>query len=215
MVNPAGDAGDMTIMSAPRRRSNTGRVTDKRYLSLSDYYQVSISDANAQGGSVYVLPEEDKEDKYVIGHDLSHLGISNQKAQIWVFRYGTKLALNTTAPVDGVADYALRVYAPVAGEYTITNIQSPMSGEEYVLYLTRDGEAIWNLSDGAYTAELSAGVHKEYGLRLSARKSPAVVTGMDEAVVDAKGETQKVLINNQVFIIRGENVYSIDGQLVK
>ena len=215
IVFNASSATPISPATAPARRTNTGRVTDKRYLSLSDYYQVGIADANAQGGSVYVLPEEDKEDKYVIGHDLSHLGISNQKAQIWVFRYGTKLALNTTAPVDGVADYALRVYAPKNGEYTITNIQSPMSDEEYVLYLTRDGEAVWNLSDGAYTAELTAGVHKEYGLRLSARKSPAVVTGMDEAIVDAKGETQKVLINNQVFIIREGNVYSIDGQMVK
>ena len=37
----------------------------------------------------------------------------------------------------------------------------------------------------------------------------------DEAVVDAKGETRKVLIDNKVYIIRGENVYTIDGQLVK
>ena len=42
-----------------------------------------------------------------------------------------------------------------------------------------------------------------------------ITTGIDEAVVDAKGETRKVLINDQVFIIRGEKVYSVDGQLVK
>ena len=203
------------FVAAPARRTNTGKTTDKQYLSLNDYYQVSIADANEQGGSVYVLPEENKEDKYVIGHDLSHLGISDQKAQIWVFRYGTKLALNTTAPIDDVAEYALRVYAPKNGEYTITNNQSPVSDDEYVVYLTRNGEAIWNLSDGAYTTDLTSGVHKEYGLRLSARKTPAVVTGIDEAIVDANGETRKVLINNQVFIIRGNEVYTIDGQMVK
>ena len=212
VINPAGDKGAITPASAPVRRS---QAAYKQYLALDDYYQIDIADANAQGGRVYVLPEEDKADEYVIGHDLSHLGISDQKAQIWVFRYGTKLALNTTAPVEGVAEYALRVYAPKNGEYTISNIQAPMADEEYVVYLTRDGEAIWNLSESAYTADLTSGVHKEYGLRLSARKSPAVVTGVDEAVVDAKGETRKVLINNQVFIIRGNEVYTIDGQLVK
>ena len=200
------------FVAAPARRT---KATDKRYLSLRDYYQIGIADANEQGGSVYVLPEEDKADKYVIGHDLSHLGISDQKAQIWVFRYGTKLALNTTAPIDDVAEYALRVYAPKNGEYTITNNQSPVSDDEYVVYLTCNGEAIWNLSDGAYTTDLTSGVHKEYGLRLSARKTPAVVTGIDEAIVDANGETRKVLINNQVFIIRGNEVYTIDGQMVK
>ena len=40
-------------------------------------------------------------------------------------------------------------------------------------------------------------------------------TGVDEAIVDAKGETRKVLIGNQVFIIRGDKVYTIDGQLVR
>jgi hypothetical protein len=38
------------------------------------------------------------------------------------------------------------------------------------------------------------------------------VTG---TVVDAQGEIRKVLINDQVFIIRGEKVYTTDGQLVK
>ena len=37
----------------------------------------------------------------------------------------------------------------------------------------------------------------------------------DEAVLDAQGETQKILINDHVYIIRGNNVYTIDGQLVK
>ena len=215
VIDNASGSAMTEVNAAPARRTNTGKATDKQYLSLNDYYQVSIADANEQGGSVYVLPEENKEDKYVIGHDLSHLGISDQKAQIWVFRYGTKLALNTTAPIDDVAEYTLRVYAPKNGEYTITNNQSPVSDDEYVVYLTRNGEAIWNLSDGAYTTDLTSGVHKEYGLRLSARKTPAVVTGIDEAIVDANGETKKVLINNQVFIIRGNEVYTIDGQMVK
>ena len=61
---------------------------------------------------------------------------------------------------------------------------------------------------------LEKGTYTNYGLRVSAR-APQSTTGIDEAVVDAKGETRKVLINDQVFIIRGEKVYSVDGQLVK
>ena len=77
-----------------------------------------------------------------------------------------------------------------------------------------DGEAIWNLSDSPYAIVLNKGMTKGYGLRLT-KKAPQIATGIDEAVVDAKGETRKVLINDQVFIIRGEKVYTIDGQLVK
>ncbi|MBR6305059.1 MAG: hypothetical protein IKR37_05515, partial [Paludibacteraceae bacterium] len=210
VVNPAGSAGEMTVVSAPKRRA---MATDKQYLSLSDYYTVALTNADGVGSKVYILPEEDKANEYVIGHDLSQFSMSNKKAQIWVNRYDTKLALNTTAPIADVAEFPVSLYAPVAGEYTITNTFVP--DDEYIVYLTLDGEAIWNLSDAAYTITLDKGTVNNYGLRLNARKAPSVATGIDEAVVDAKGETRKVMINDQVYIIRGENVYSVDGQLVR
>ena len=91
-------------------------------------------------------------------------------------------------------------------------LQSQMSNEAYTLYLTYNGEAIWNLSESDYVLQLEKGTTANYGLRISARKTP---TGIDEAVVDAQGNIRKVLVNDKVFIIRGEKVYTIDGQLVK
>ena len=73
---------------------------------------------------------------------------------------------------------------------------------------------LWNLTESDYVLHLEKGTAANYGLRVSA-KAPQVATGIDEALVDAQGETKKVLINNQVFIIRGEKVYTIDGQMVK
>ena len=206
------DAEQISKILAPARRKV---VTDKEYLSLGDYYHVSISSATINGGSVYVLPEEDKEDKYVIGHDLVKMGMSTKKPQIWVNRYGVNLGLNTIAPINETAEFPINLYTPSAGDYTITNNQSPMTNDEYIVYLTQNGEAIWNLSDAPYAISLPAGVNKTYGLRLTARKSPTIATGVDEAVVDAKNEIRKVLIDDKVFIIREGNVYSIDGQLVK
>ena len=196
--------------AAPVRRA--AKATDKQYMVLEDYYTIALTSTNGEEKKLYVLPEEEKEDKYVIGHDLAKMGMSTKKPQIWVKRYGVNLGLNTTAPMDGVAEFPVNLYAPTAGEYTITNAYSP--NEEYVVYLTRDGKVIWNLSDSPYALTLGNGTTKGYGLRLT-KKAPQVATGIDEAVVDAKGETRKVLINDQVFIIRGENVYSTDGQLVK
>ena len=209
-VNPS-SAAPISPKAAPARR--TAKATDKEYLSLSDYYHVSIASESIKGGSVYVLPEEDKEDQYVIGHDLSKFGMSTKKPQIWVKRYDVNLGLNTTAPINDVAEFPVNLYAPASGEYTLSLAAQP--DDDYIVYLTLNGEAIWNLSDGAYTLSLAAGTNKSYGLRLSARKAPQTATGIDEAIIDAQGETKKVLINNQVFIIRGENVYTIDGQLVK
>ena len=200
------------ILNAPKK--NTGKATDKKYLSLSDYYHVSIASETTKGGSVYVLPEEDKEDKYVIGHDLEEFGMSTKKAQIWVKRYDVNLGLNTTAPINEVAEFPINLYAPTAGEYTISLASQP--DDEYTVYLTLNGEAIWNLSETPYALSLNAGTQKNYGLRLTANPhSPAVTTGIDEAVVDAQGETRKVIIEDKVYIIRGNNVYSVDGQLVR
>jgi hypothetical protein len=184
------------------------------YLTLEDYYTISLASVNGgKEAMLYVLPMEDKEDEFITNQDLSKMGMSTKRPQMWVNRYGVKLCLNTTAPVSGVAEYPVSVYAPKAGEYTISLASQP--SDEYIVYLTRNGEAVWNLSDAPYTLDMNAGTDKTFGLRLTAKKAPQVATGMDEAIVDAQGETRKVLINNQVFIIRGNNVYTAEGQLVK
>lgn len=213
VINAAGSEGVITPVAAPKR--NAQRATEKRYLSLNDYYHVAIQGVNeTRAGHLYVLPEENKADEYVIGHDLVKMGMSASASQIWIKRYGVNLCMHTAEPTDGVTEFPVNIYAPAAGEYSITNVQSPITNEDYTIYLTRDGEAIWNLSNSAYTLTLNKGTVSNYGLRISA-KSPQTATGIDEAVVDAKGETRKVMINDQVYIIRGDQVYSVDGQLVK
>jgi hypothetical protein len=130
---------------------------------------------------------------------------------MWINRYGEKLCVNTQELHNATATYPLGISVPAEGDYTI-NVEETDS--EHTLYLTLDGRVIWNLRAAPYTAYMEARTSQRYGLRLSA-KSPQVVTGIDEALVDAQGNTQKVLIDNKVYIIRGNNVYSADGQLVK
>ncbi|MBQ3998135.1 MAG: hypothetical protein II644_02215 [Paludibacteraceae bacterium] len=179
-------------------------------------FELSI---NANGASTadkltVRLNENKEENKYIIGQDLVKFGVSTKVAQMWINRYDAKLCVNTIAPEGDVTTFPMSIYAPKAGEYTIA-IEHEENTNDYALYLTYNGEAIWNLSDGAYTLNLNKGTISNYGLRVSAR-APQVTTGVDEAIVEAQGETaMKVLINNQVFIIRGNRVYSVDGQLVK
>ena len=194
--------------SAPARR-NAAAKTQKAEC------QVEIASYGSMQDRLFIRMDETKEaDTYTVGQDVAKFGVSDKVAQIWVDRYDAKLCMNTIAPTNSVAEFPLSIFAPRAGEYTITNHQSAITNDAYTLYLTYNGEAIWNLSDGAYIANLEKGTHTNYGLRVSAH-APQIATGIDEAVVDAKGETRKVLIDNQVFIIRGEKVYSIDGQLVR
>ena len=192
---------------APRRTNTEPNTT----------YDVNIT---ADGAAKYadhlsVQINDDKEaDKYTIGQDLLKFGVSSKVAQMWINRYDAKLCANTMVSGEESTFFPMSVYAPKAGDYTIA-IEREVAAEEYALFLTYNGEAIWNLSEGAYVANLPKGTDANYGLRISVRKAPMTPTAIDEAIVDAQGETRKVLINNQVFIIRGDKVYSINGQLVK
>lgn len=202
-------ANSTAYAPAPARRMTTNDRPTR--------YEVIISAAGASRHAdrlIVRVDESKEEDAYVIGKDLAKFGTGSSVAQMWVNRYDSKLCMNTVAPVGDAASFPMSVYAPKTGDYTI-EIESAAEADGYALYLTYNGEAVWNLSDGAYTANITKGTDARYGLRVSAR-SPQVTTGVDEAIVDGKDKVAtKVLINNQVYIIRGDKVYSIDGQLVK
>lgn len=216
VINKSDDA-NIVAAYAPRR-ARAAQVDKALPEGIETVYELTIAaEGKPSSDNLFVqIAEEDKEDRYVIGLDLTKGGMAAKRAQMWVNRYNAKLSVNTQSFVNDEVTYPLGIYAPVAGEYTIAldeRLTTNDNGPD--LYLTLNGEAIWNLSNGDYTLSLPQGNTADYGLRISARKSPSVATGVDEAVVDAQGEIKKVIINDQVFIIRGDQVYSIDGQLVK
>jgi hypothetical protein len=196
------------VNAAPRR------AAAELPKGIAAVYRLAIAgEDQPEADNLFVqVAENEKADRYTIGLDLVKGGVASGRAQVWVNRYDAKLSVNTQSLSNDEAIYPLSIQIPSNGEYTLSI--GAVENEEYALYLTRNGEAIWNLSNGAYTGSFEKGTDSSYGLRVSA-KVPQIATGIDEAVVDAKGETRKVLINDQVFIIRGENVYSTDGQLVK
>jgi hypothetical protein len=204
------DNKDITVTSggafaAPRRTRAQANLT----------YDVRIAPVAASyTDRLFIKTTDSRENRYTVGQDLAKVSVSSLVPQMWINRYDEKLCVNTDELINETANYPLGISVPANGDYTIINHQSSIINEDYTLYLTLNGEAIWNLSDDAYTLTLDKGTTNAYGLRIVA-KAPAIVTGIDEAIVDAQGETRKVLINNQVFIIRGENVYSVDGQIVK
>lgn len=191
---------------APAYRAPQAQTVDNRFV-------VEIARNGVMNDRLIVQTADEKDNTYVIGKDLAKMGVGTQTAQMWISRYNTKLCKNTVEMLNDRADYPLSIYAPAAGDYTIANA-SANANAEYALYLTRNGEAIWNLSEGDYVLSLEKGTSTQYGLRISA-KAPQNATGVDEAVIDAQGEPRKVLINDKVYIIRGDKVYSVDGQLVK
>ena len=199
--------------AAPHRRMKGGMTPPARFEV------VLAKEDNQTADRIIVCMDEDKEaDKYVVGHDLSKLGVSAVVPQMWVNRYNAQLCINTVAGADNTADYPLGIFVPDAGEYTIavdqsTNEQSSDT-EDSSLYLTYDGKAIWNLSYSDYTAGLGKGDNNRYGLRII-RKAPQTPTGIDEMTIQNGEQVRKVLVDDKIYIIREGSVYSMDGKIVK
>jgi uncharacterized repeat protein (TIGR02543 family) len=204
-----GDAATVAVSSSSyspvRRRAKEQALT--RYELM-----LATSDADITDRVIVRMDEEKTENEYVIGQDLVKMGVSNIVPQMWINRYEKKMCINTVAGYANTADYPLSIFAPKDGEYNLFIDDQP--NDETMLYLTYDGEAIWNLSYGGYVASLEKGTNTHYGLRI-AKKAPQITTGIEETTIQNGEAVRKVLVNDKVYIIRNGEVYSVTGQKAK
>jgi len=197
---------------------NAGAPRRMAAESVNTKFEVRIAPINKEETDlVFILTDDSKNpDAYTVGKDLAKMGVSTQVAQMWVNRYNMQLCKNTMSPIDGQADYPLGIFAPEDGQYSIsilrTGVEQPSD-----LYLTLDGEIIWNLSKNAYTLQLEQGTTARYGLR-TVSEAPQVTTDIEPIWVDPEGnaiKAAKILINNHVYILRDGKLYTITGSLVR
>ena len=160
---------------------------------------------------LYISASEDALSTYENDKDLVKMIMSNtpKVAQIFGDAYGMKLSMVNTPLVNNNAEVALTLYAPNAGEYTI----SAQEMEDADLYLTQNGSIIWNLSMSEYVADFAKGNNEGYGLLLI-KKAPGIATGVDE-ISSEKAGVQKIVIEDKVFILRGGKMYDVTGKAVK
>ena len=160
---------------------------------------------------LYISASEDALNEYEQDKDLVKMFMSQtpKVARISGNAYGMKLAMVNAPMVNDQATYGLTLYAPQAGEYTI----SAPAMDNADLYLTYEGSIIWNLSMGAYTAEFEKGNNEGYGLLL-VKKIPMTPTGIEDVQGD-KVQCTKVIINEHVYILRAEQMYDVTGKAVK
>lgn len=178
-------------------------------------YEIRIAPANANyTDRLYILASEDKEDRYIIGQDLGKISVANAIPQMWINRYNTKLSVNTTQMDNYQATFPMGINVPADGTYTISVYNQVADDEE--LYLTINGQPVWDLAHGAYATTIGSGMTDKYGLLLvRERPIPEVTTGCESVEVADKASVRKVLINGQVFILRDGAVYTIFGQKAK
>lgn len=190
---------------APRRAKAQG-------ASMTRYELMFAPNEGEVTDRIIVRMDDEKEtDEYIVGQDLVKMGVSDIVPQMWVDRYDGKMCINTVAPVNNRADYPLGISVQQSGAYDLFIDDQP--DDETMLYLTYDGEAIWNLSYGGYVANLEKGSNTHYGLRIV--RSPKVTTGIEETTIQNGDVVRKVVIEDKVFIIRNGQIFGIDGRLAK
>lgn len=188
----------------------------KREVNERIEYCVRITreGANDFADQMYVRASEEASATYERGHDMiSWNGTSGKSALIWSENYGMRLAIEEAPLSNNTTSYVLGLYAPADGQYIIS---TPSERDDATLYLTKDGTIIWDLTMSPYEAELTKGQNNGYGLLLQA-KAPSVATGVDNVEgMNVEGvNVQKVIINDQVYILRGGQMYDVTGKMVK
>lgn len=190
-------------LSAPMRTQ--GRTLDEYLLAFG------LENDAVNIDRLYLSASEDASANYEIGHDLAKFGTSTTVAQIWADAYGQKLC-DVEAPL--VADQAIipiSLYAAQTGTYTLDVVRGPQDASLYLMY---NGAVIWNLSQSAYTFDLTRGTNSAYSLLLTA-EAPAISTGSDNISGEKTQQVEKILLNGQLYILRDGQMYDATGKKVK
>jgi len=162
---------------------------------------------------LYVGADEEALNEYEIGRDLTKFGTPTDAkvAQIWASAYGMQLCDIDMPLTNDAASCELGMFAPKAGAYTLAIKAAP---SDATLYLTYEGNIIWDLTMSAYEFDLSKGTTEGYGLLLEAKKAPKVATGVED-VQQSDLNVQKIIRNGHVYILRDGQMYDVTGRNVR
>ena len=192
-----------TASSAPLRKMTVNGDIDRA--------EVVMTSSTGLTDRILCVVDNEARDEYTIGADLVMFPNSDELPQLWINNYKHALAVNTVRLENSVATYPLTIVSPKAGDYTLSLANKMADGIH--VYLTLNGEAIADLTEGEYVLTLGKETSKAYGIRL-VRGPRGTVTAIDEAL-EGKENVEKVVKDGVLYIIRQGNVYDASGRKVE
>ena len=199
------------VLDAPTSATESYYAPRRSSASQNGVARVNLT--SVEGGysdQIYVSGTEKEENAYIAGRDLAKAGESKVVPQLWVDTYNQKLSVHEAAWQGENAICPLGIYVPEEGEYTLIATQ-PEDGTQ--VYLTIDGMPVWNISETAYILSLGKGTMNNYGLMLlQASRMPTGVENVESADDE---KAQKIILNNQLYILRDSRMYDVTGKKVK
>lgn len=187
--------------------NHEARKTDEFRLALT-------AEGDGVTDYMWVSASEEATNEYAIGHDLLKMGTPTEAkvAQMWAPKGKNNLCDIELPLVQENAYTPLSLFAPKAGTFTLAIEKMPADTK---LFLTYEGNIIWDLTADAYTLDLKKGVTNNYGLLLEVNNAPQISTGVEQNQNNSKQAT-KVMINNQLYIITSNGaIYNVTGKKVQ
>lgn len=187
-----------TDSKATLNYKNDGSLRSASATSATYNVRLTPEGADKYSDQMFVNASSDVTGEYRIGKDLAKFELSTSAPQIYTKAYETTLSVHEAGyNAEGYADIDLFMFAPTAGNYTLSLGKDVSDGS--TLYLVKDGSAIHNFNeDGAYTLYLAKGTNSSYTLRIAngTEDVPTEVTEDTESAV-------KVFIKEHVLHICG------------
>ena len=131
----------------------------------NELFEVTLSNTSTND-RIYFTTSETANTSYTIGKHLSKMGIVTTRPQLFVRQFDENLSVSEAARNSNEATLALRLVFPTNGSYTLDLKQQPTNTK---VYLTENGQSIWNLSEGAYTFNKSGLTTYDYTSNLGLR----------------------------------------------
>ncbi len=187
-----------TDSKATLNYKNDGSLRSASATSATYNVRLTPEGADKYSDQMFVNASSDVTGEYRIGKDLAKFELSTSAPQIYTKAYETTLSVHEAGyNAEGYADIDLFMFAPTAGNYTLSLGKDVSDGS--TLYLVKDGSAIHNFNeDGAYILYLAKGTNSSYTLRIAngTEDVPTEVTEDTESAV-------KVFIKEHVLHICG------------
>lgn len=162
--------GMSSVLDLTKRTRNSLRGASE---NISSIYNLRIATAGGEmSDQLFVSANESASESYVIGKDVEKMGTptSASTAQLWCVDYDDmNLSVYEAKMKDGAAHLAFRMYAPVAGNYSLYLNTNKIPNDGSTLYLLKDGIAVHDFNnDGEYSFASSKGLISNYELLIKA-----------------------------------------------
>lgn len=205
--------GSSIVAAAPQRR-----VAAEDESVRKQWIHLDVQDGNGIGDHTSILSHPTRyEDVYKTGIDVAKQSLTASRAIIYSSHAYGEMAFAGVADSLLEKGVALTVYSPIAQELTISMRENDwLNRMAYVWLVDHETGARTDLLWDTYTFEVTEGTVRGRFTIEGVFRAPQITTDIENAEMmnDEMMKVRKVLINQKMYILRGDQMYDATGKKV-